>query len=166
MWKELNRNLESNRAFRAARLFVVTGLYSGYVPIAPGTAGSAVGIFWVWLLYPRLNAFAEFFLAVVFGALGIWLSDTAWRRFKKEDPGQIVIDEIVGILFTMVGLPITGISLLYGFILFRIFDIVKLPPAKYFDTRLKNGWGIMLDDIVSGIYANILMHLIWSTRIN
>ncbi len=151
--------------FRVLRLAFVTGLYSGYVPIAPGTAGSAVGMALVYFLFPRLNIAFQLSFAVFLGLAGIWLSDSAQRHFKKSDPGQIVIDEIVGILFTMVGIPITGSWILYGFILFRIFDVVKLPPAKYFDSRLKNGWGIMLDDIVSGIYANLILHLMWITRI-
>lgn len=163
--KELTRRLEPLPSFRMIRLCVVTGLFSGYVPVAPGTAGSLVGLVGVWALYPHLNIFFQIVTALLFGFVGIWLSDSARHKFKREDPGQIVIDEIVGILFTMIGLPITGSSLVYGFLLFRIFDIVKLPPAKYFDTRLKNGWGIMMDDIISGIYANILMHLIWSTRL-
>lgn len=165
MLKDLNHRLEPFRAFRIARLAIVTGLYTGYFPLAPGTAGSALGMGLVYFLYSHIPVPAQVFVAVLTGLLAIWLSDSAQRHFKKSDPGQIVIDEIVGILFTMIGIPLTGGWILYGFILFRILDVVKLPPAKYFDTRLKNGWGIVMDDIVSGIYANLLLHLMLATRI-
>ena len=165
MFKRIIGALKSAGAFQTARLCIVTGGYSGLIPIAPGTAGSAVGVFLVWALYPICGISIQIALSIAIGALGIWLSDAAQHHFKRSDPGQIVIDEIAGVFFTMIAIPITGSSLLYGFVLFRIFDIAKPPPAKYFDTRLKNGWGIMMDDIVSGIYANIVLHLIWSTKI-
>ncbi|MBI1862032.1 MAG: phosphatidylglycerophosphatase A [Deltaproteobacteria bacterium] len=165
MLHRLTKRLEPFKPFRIVRLAYVTGLYSGYVPIAPGTAGSAVGLVIAWYLFPHLNGFSQTLFTLVLTLLGIWLSDSARRHFKKEDPGQIVIDEIVGILFTMIGIPITTGFAAFGFILFRILDIVKPPPASYFDSRLKNGWGIVLDDVVSGIYANIILHLIVATQI-
>ena len=159
------KRLEPFKAFRIARLAFVTGLYSGYVPLAPGTAGSFVGLALVWFAFPHLNVFSQGALTLVLGALAVWLSDSARRHFKKEDPGQIVIDEIVGIFITMIGIPISTGFAATGFVLFRIFDVVKPPPASYFNSHLKNGWGIVLDDVAAGIFANIVLRLIVSTQI-
>ena len=76
-----------------------------------------------------------------------------------------MIDEIVGMMITMVGVPVTPYWLVIGFVLFRIFDVVKIPPANIFDSRVKNGWGIMLDDVCAGIYGNILLHLMLRAKI-
>jgi phosphatidylglycerophosphatase A len=82
--------------------------------------------------------------------------------FAKKDAPQIVIDEIAGMLIAMIGIPITGYWLLLAWLLFRFFDITKLPPANIFDSKFKNAWGVVLDDIVAGIYANIILH--WALK--
>jgi len=85
--------------------------------------------------------------------------------YKMVDSPKIVIDEIAGIMVTMIGIPLTGYWLFWGFILFRIFDITKPPPAKYFDSKVHNSWGVMLDDIIAGIYSNIILQLMLRTTI-
>ena len=165
MLVHLTKTLESYKAFRMIRLCFVTGFYSGFFPFAPGTAGSAVGLGLVWVTFSHLNTFSQILLSLLVTFFAIWMSDSARRLFKKDDPGQIVIDEVAGILFTMISIPLTLHFFIYGFVLFRILDVVKPPPAKYFDTRLKNGWGIVMDDVVSGIYSNIILRLIVSTQI-
>ena len=97
-------------------------------------------------------------IAVVLGA-GAWASNKTCQILKQSDAQPIVIDEIVGILITMVGIPLTEYWLVCGFILFRILDVIKLPPANYFDEKVKNGWGVMLDDVAAGVYANIILRL-------
>lgn len=82
--------------------------------------------------------------------------------FTKKDAPQIVIDEIAGMLIAMIGIPITGYWLLLAWLLFRFFDITKIPPASIFDSKFKNAWGVVLDDIVAGIYANIILH--WALK--
>lgn len=139
-------------------LFIATGGFSGFLPVAPGTFGSIVAILWIWgmggIAWPL-----HLLLVLVLGALGVWASDQACKILKRDDAQQVVIDEIVGIFITMIGIPVTPYWLGMGFILFRIFDIWKPPPARYFDEKLEGGWGVMMDDVMAGVYGCILMHL-------
>ena len=140
-----------------------TGLGSGYFPFAPGTAGALLGlVFVVWLnaSWPVLTLFS---IALFF--LGVWSSGAASQIWKKADPSRVVIDEIVGMMITMIGIPVTGGYLLLGFLLFRLFDIWKPVPANYFEVYLPKGWGVMADDLMAGIYGNILLHLVVKTQI-
>lgn len=137
---------------------VATGGYSGYFPLAPGTAGSVVGAGLVWVFQSWTISFQVGIIAGL-TILGARACQQANRIFKKADSPRIVIDEIVGMMISMIGIPVTGYWLVVGFILFRIFDIVKPPPARYIDTHVKTGWGVMGDDIAAGIYSNILLHL-------
>lgn len=137
---------------------VSTGLYSGYAPVAPGTAGSLVGLVVVWL-FRDTPLFFKLALCAFLGGVGVWASQQAGRHFRVADSPHIVIDEIVGMMITMVAIPVTRYWLVIGFLLFRFFDIVKLPPANLADQKLKNGWGVMLDDVAAGVFANIVLHL-------
>lgn len=145
-------------------IFLSTGFYSGFMPIAPGTAGSVVGLGIVYLLKDT-GTFFQVVAALLFSVLGIWVSDVASKVFKKHDPQRVVIDEIVGVMITMIGIPLTGYTGLLGFCLFRFFDILKPIPANFADKKLKGGLGVMLDDIVAGIYGNIVMHLVMRAQI-
>jgi len=140
------------------RYWIATGLGSGLVPFAPGTAGSAVavGLFWlttlpglVWL--PPL-AFAGLVL------VGFWSAAAAARRLGQKDPGAVVIDEFAGQFLALLALPHSWPVLAAGFVLFRLFDIVKPPPARRFEA-LPGATGIMIDDLVAGLYANLLLQL-------
>jgi phosphatidylglycerophosphatase A len=140
------------------RYWIATGLGSGLVPFAPGTAGSAVavGLFWlttlpglVWL--PPL-AFAGLVL------VGFWSAAAAARRLGQKDPGAVVIDEFAGQFLALLALPHSWPVLAAGFVLFRLFDIVKPPPARRFEA-LPGATGIMTDDLVAGLYANLLLQL-------
>jgi phosphatidylglycerophosphatase A len=91
--------------------------------------------------------------------IGVWAAGQTCQILKKKDASQIVMDEIVGMLITMIGIPVTPYWLLVGFLLFRLLDIVKPSPAKYFDEKVTGGWGVMMDDVVAGIYGNIILHL-------
>ena len=145
-------------------LFVATGGLTGYFPVAPGTAGSLVGVGLAWV-FRDSPLFFNIALCVFLGGLGVWTSQWAGKYFKKADSPRIVIDEIVGVLITMLGIPITGYWLVVGFIVFRFFDIVKFPPANLADRRMKNGWGVMLDDVFAAIYGNVLLHLMVKSSI-
>lgn len=140
------------------RFWIATGLGSGRVPFAPGTAGSAlaVGLFWlttrsgvVWL--PALM-FAALVLA------GFWSAAEAARRLGQKDPGAVVIDEFAGQFLALLALPHSWPVLAAGFLLFRLFDIVKPPPARRLEA-LPGAAGIMADDLVAGLYANLLLQL-------
>jgi phosphatidylglycerophosphatase A len=80
--------------------------------------------------------------------------------FQEKDSGKIVIDEVVGYLVTMTAVPVSWKGVVLGFILFRFFDITKIPPARFFDRRVKNGYGVVMDDVIAGLYSCILLHLI------
>ena len=142
-------------------LLFATGLGTGYSPIAPGTMGTLVAVPAFLLLssipFPlyELTLFAFFFLAT-------WLSDNAERYFGKKDDGRIVIDEVMGFFLTMLWIPGTVLTVVIGFFLFRFFDIFKPFPIRHVERKCKGGWGVVLDDVLAGIYANIALHIIVS----
>jgi phosphatidylglycerophosphatase A len=147
---------------RALIIFFATGIYSGYSPIAPGTAGSAVGLVVVWFgfgpLWMRSPALCILVFAVAF-AIACWISDRAEKIFDNHDDSRIVIDEVLGMAATMFGNPIAFGWLILGFILFRVADVIKPWPASLIDRRMRNGTGVMLDDLAAAIYANIVLHV-------
>jgi phosphatidylglycerophosphatase A len=146
------------RLQRIGTIGIATGGFSGYFPIAPGTMGSLVGAAIVWGIRDT-SVVIQVILSVALLLIGVWASDKARQIFGQSDPSRVVIDEIVGMMITMIGIPVTPYWLFWGFLIFRILDIVKIPPASYFDTRVKSGWGVMMDDVWAGIYGNILLHL-------
>ncbi len=159
--------------------FIATGFFSGYSPWASGTVGTLVGL--LIYLIPGLESpltlgilIVSGFFAGVFSsarvadAVGHQLTETARRAkavFQPDDhttpdPSIVVIDEIVGMWVTLLFLPKTLPVMLIGFFAFRVMDILKPQPARYME-RIPNGWGIMLDDVVAGIYANLLTWAGW-----
>jgi len=140
-------------------MFIATGFYSGYLPKAPGTWGSLVGLLLFFLLH-TLNL--QIYLAVVAGifVLGTFAAGEAEKIMDRKDPGLVVIDEIVGILITMIAIPATPLAMALGFILFRIFDIWKPFPIRLIDQRFHGGLGIMLDDIVAGIFSLVILQVL------
>jgi phosphatidylglycerophosphatase A len=141
---------------RSLIIFFATGIYSGYSPIAPGTAGSVVGLAVVWLGFGPLWRHSP---AIAF-AISCWISDRAEKIFDQHDDSRIVIDEVLGMAATMFGNPLTAGWLMLGFILFRAADVIKPWPANLIDRRMRNGAGVMLDDLAAAIYANIALQLI------
>lgn len=140
-------------------MLIATGFYSGYLPKAPGTWGSLVGVLLVFLL----NALSlQIYLSVVAGLfiVGSFVAGEAEKILDNRDPGVVVIDEIVGMLITMIAVPVAPLTMVLGFILFRVFDIAKPFPVNFFDQHFHGGLGIMLDDVVAGIYSLIIMQLI------
>lgn len=98
-------------------------------------------------------------LVVVFSLFGVWCSNAGERAFRKKDDGRVVIDEVAGYLVTMLWIPQTWVTLTVGFFLSRFLDIVKPFPAHR-SQKLKAGWGIMIDDLIAGVYANILLRIV------
>ena len=140
-------------------LLLVTGFGVGYSPIIPGTLGTLIAIP-VYLLLSsipsplyELTLFAFFFLAM-------WLSDNAEIYFGKKDDSRIVIDEMIGFLTTMLWIPGTVLTIVIGFVLFRFFDILKPFPIGSVEKKFKGGWGVVLDDVLAGAYANILIRFL------
>jgi phosphatidylglycerophosphatase A len=139
--------------------WLASGCYSGYFPLAPGTAGTMLGIpvYFLFSFFPPaiylLSSAAAFFL-------GWWASERAEVIFARRDSPKIVIDEIVGYLITMALLPRTLTMVIGGFLFFRIFDIIKPFPAGLIESRVSGGLAVVLDDAVAGIYANLLLQAI------
>ncbi len=135
--------------------FIATGFYSGYSPIAPGTAGSAVGVLIYLLTFSlQLSAFSYFLLTISIVLIGIWVSGKAEYLFKRKDSQKIVIDEIAGMLISLFMLPHGFWMVISGFIIFRIIDISK---PFYILERLPKGFGVMMDDVAAGIATNLIL---------
>lgn len=137
----------------------------GYFPIAPGTAGAAVGLGLVAIggHLPMARGWHIALLAAcgaVLFAFGVWATGKAERFFARVDPGQAVMDEVVGQMVTFLRRPDASWKWLFaGFLLFRIFDIAKPFPARRIE-KLAGGWGIMLDDVIAGIYSLAVLWLL------
>lgn len=142
-----------------AVLWLATGFAVGRIPFAPGTFGALLGIpLCFGLAEIGFGATAGVLIPLIFGA--VWIAGEAERLLGKKDAGCIVIDEIVGVMVTLAGLPANAFNLMAGFIVFRVLDIVKPFPARFFDTRVSGGWGIVLDDVVAGVYGHICLRVL------
>lgn len=146
------------RILDAGARLLATGIGSGHAPVAPGTAGSAVGLLMFWPLasLPLAAQLAACVAAFVLGALA---ASRVARDTGKKDPGLVVVDEVVGMWVTLVGLPFGAVTAAAGFVLFRIMDVAKPWPARDLE-GLPGGWGIMADDVAAGIYAHLLMRVV------
>ena len=131
---------------------------TGFSPFASGTVGT-LGAIPFYLLLARLPLPLYLLSTVAFTLFACWVSGHAERLFGEHDSGKIVIDEVAGYLVTMTAVPLSVSGVVAGFLLFRLFDIVKPQPARWFDRSLKNGYGVVLDDVVAGIYACLATHL-------
>jgi phosphatidylglycerophosphatase A len=141
-------------------VFVSTFCYVGLVPFAPGTAGSAAGL----LLYAGVRLIGlgapEAVTIALLWAGGVVSGAAAERHFRCVDPGPVVIDEVMGMLITLFLIPVGVTGALTGFVLFRLFDIVKPYPSGRLE-RLPGGWGMMADDAMAALYANLVLRLLW-----
>jgi phosphatidylglycerophosphatase A len=139
-------------------MFIATGAYSGYLPKAPGTWGSILGVgLWACLhnleLLPYAGVIAALFI------IGTACAGSAEKIVDRGDPGLVVIDEIVGQLIALAAVPFHPVAALLGFVLFRIFDIFKPFPVNWLDKHIHGGLGIMLDDVVAGLYALLVLQI-------
>ena len=145
---------------------IATAFGAGYSPIAPGTAGALVAAIFLWVADALLKLYLPDWvgqewplLVLVIGttAVGVQVS-TAAEKVWGKDPSRVVIDEVVGMWISMLWVPLSGWYLFWGFMLFRLFDIWK-PWHVARAEALPAGWGIMMDDVVAGIYTCIILHL-------
>ena len=139
-------------------MFIATGAYSGSLPKAPGTWGSAVGVL-LWLLVSRLDLLPYGAIITLLFFVGVLSGGAAEKIIDQSDPPQVVIDEIVGQLLALTAVPLHPVPILLSFLLFRFFDILKPFPANWIDRHLCGGLGIMLDDIVASLYALLVLQL-------
>lgn len=141
-----------------AVMFLATGGYVGHAPFASGTFGSLVGLPIVYGLSKTSGTVA--FVSVIVLVLGaVWVAHHAEKALNAKDPGCIVIDEIAGMCVTMLFIPLTISTGLAGFFLFRLFDVIKPPPVRQMERKLRGGWGVVMDDVAAGIMANIVLRL-------
>jgi phosphatidylglycerophosphatase A len=138
-------------------LIIGSGLGLGYSPIMPGTCGTLLGIPIFYLLKENNIGFIIFTLILFF--IGISASNFISIKFKQKDPSFIVIDEIVGFLIAAMFIEFSILNIALIFVFFRLFDIIKPFPIKKLE-KLSLGWGVMSDDVLAGIYANIIVRII------
>jgi len=140
-------------------LFLASGFLSGFIPALPGTAGTLVALIIYWVLIHRLPPLPYLVLLLASLLLGSALCSRAEAYLGKADAAPIVWDEWVGLWTALALLPMTPLTLGAGFLLFRLFDIVKPPPLRRLQS-LPGGWGVMADDLGAGIYANLLLRVL------
>ena len=144
---------------RIPALALATALGVGYVPFAPGTFGSAVGLL-LWAVLPA-SAAAQAVAIVALFVLGSWSGSVAERHFGRTDPGQVVVDEVMGMLITLFLNPVGWKGAFVAFLFFRVADVIKPYPANRFE-HLPGGVGVMADDGMAAIYANLAVRAcIW-----
>jgi phosphatidylglycerophosphatase A len=137
--------------------FLALGFGAGLAPKAPGTAGTLVAV----PLIMFIGSYGWSVLAIaslVLCVSGVYICHMSAKKLGVHDHPGIVFDEITGFAITMLGAPITWLSLLIGFALFRFFDIVKPWPIREADHSLKGGLGIMLDDVIAGVFAGAILY--------
>ena len=145
-------------------IFLATGLYAGKMPVAPGTWGALVAL----PLYLPVSYMSLFFQVLIFVPLvgiSVWLASEASRIMGDKDPSSVVIDEIMGMLIALTGAPFSSFYIILAFVLFRLFDIFKPFPIKTVEKNMPGGWGIVMDDVFAGIFANIVWRVMvyyWS----
>lgn len=145
--------------FRDPVHWLAFGFGSGCVPKAPGTMGTLAAIP-VYLLIADVSLWQYLLLTSLMFVLGIWMCGRTAEKLGVHDHPGIVWDEIVGYLVTMIAAPEGWVWLIVGFALFRLFDILKPWPISLADKELSGGFGIMIDDVLAGIAAFIVLHLI------
>lgn len=141
--------------------FLGFGFGSGLIPFMPGTMGSLAAIPLI-LLMSLLPLWAYLMITLVSCVLGVVICQKVSDDLDVHDHGAIVWDEIAGMMIVFIALPITWQSVLFGFILFRILDIVKPWPIRYFDKNVQGGWGIMVDDLIAGAIVLVVMQLYYA----
>ncbi len=139
-------------------LFIATGAWTGYLPKAPGTWGSVLGVaIWFGLHNLRLNHYLAV-IGILF-IVGTICAGAAEKIVDRGDPGLVVIDEIVGQLIALIAVPLNPFAVVAAFVLFRIFDILKPFPVNWLDQHIHGGMGIMLDDVMAGCYALFVVQI-------
>ncbi len=157
--KTHHKKISANTVLTDPVHFLAFGGGSGLAPTAPGTFGTLVGIPFV-LLCAGLSLPAYLLVTAVLFLVGIWICDRASSKLGVHDHPGIVWDEIVGYMVTMIAVPLQWQWLLAGFVLFRIFDILKPWPIAWLDRRVAGGFGIMVDDLLAGFFAFLVLQVL------
>jgi phosphatidylglycerophosphatase A len=141
-------------------LWLATWFGAGLLPAMPGTWASFVALPFAWGLVWWGGIWLLLAAAAVVFALGLWAADRYMRAVKVHDPGAVVIDEIAAQWLTLAVAPLNPLAYLLGFVLFRIFDVLKPWPASWLDRRVGGAFGVMIDDIAAAVYAGAVLWLI------
>jgi phosphatidylglycerophosphatase A len=143
---------------RSFIIFTATWAYLGKSPLIPGTVGT-LGAVPLVCLFAAAGPLGYVVASVAFCVFSVWSAEGYERIADKHDSREIVIDEVAGFLVTMAFLPLTWQTLLAGFFLFRLLDITKPTPIGILDEKIDGGFGVVVDDLVAGLFANVLLHL-------
>ena len=150
--------IKLNEVFSNPSLFLVTGFGIGLLPVAPGTFGSMLGmVLFLALAHLYLPVFWLSLIIVILYFFSYLAVQSALKIIKRPDPGEIVIDEVLGMMLVMIAIPPDPKWAFLAFILFRMFDIIKPWPINQVDNKLKNALGVMLDDFIAALYAGIVI---------
>ena len=141
---------------RRLAVFVCSFGYIGFFPVAPGTVGSAAGVVVYLAARHAARPYLELMIIVALAVAGIAFTRPCEEDLRCVDPGPIVIDEVMGMLMTLFLIPVGSGGILLGFLLFRVLDVMKPFPARQLE-RLHGGFGVMADDAMAAIYANLLL---------
>ena len=141
-------------------LWISTWFGCGLSKFAPGTIGSMAALPFAWVLMEFGGVLALTIATTVLFLIGVWAAHKYIQTVQNEDPPEIVIDEVVGQCLTLMVVPVDVVYYLIGFVLFRIFDIIKPWPVNLADKNVKGGFGIMLDDVLAGVYAGLSLWVI------
>jgi len=157
---KINKHNLATMVWQDPACFIAFGFGSGLLPKAPGTWGTLAALP-VYLLIAPYSITIYLIITLILFLLGVWVCDNASTKLGVHDYKGIVWDEVVGYLITMTTVPVGIGWMLAGFILFRLFDIVKPFPISIIDKRIKGGFGIMLDDLVAGVFAGFILQLFY-----
>lgn len=152
--------IDRNNFYKNIEHFLAVGCGLGLLPKAPGTWGTFLGIP-IFIAMSALQPATYVVVSILIFLFGIRICHKTATDLGVHDHPSIVFDEVLGYLVTMFMIPASFLSIIIGFILFRIFDILKPFPIKWIDKKIHGGFGIMLDDALAGIFANICLHILF-----
>lgn len=141
-------------------VLLATWFGAGYLPKAPGTWGSIGALPFAWLIVDRGGVVALSITIIIVFIVGIWASKDFMARTGAHDPGAIVIDEVAGQWIVLLAVPLDPVAYFIAFVLFRLFDIFKPWPISWADRRIEGAWGVMLDDVLAGLFGLAILQLL------
>jgi phosphatidylglycerophosphatase A len=139
-------------------LFLASGFFLGFIPKAPGTFGSLLGIPAYWLI-SQLSLLIQGAVLTISAIFAAWICGKAGPLLGRTDASQIVLDEAVGMSIALAGAPFSASTIVMAFVFFRLFDIWKPFPVRQIELYVPGGWGVVLDDVMAGVLANLLWRL-------
>lgn len=156
---KINKKIPADQIFKNPINFLAFGFGSGLAPKAPGTFGTLASIP-VYYLLSHLGSNYYILSCILIAIIGIYICDYTAKKLKVHDHPGIVWDEFAGFFITMIGVSFSWTNVAIGFVLFRIFDILKPWPINWLDQKVSGGFGIMIDDVLAGVFAMLSLHLI------